>query len=113
MTIAKIAKPSHETSQETALDPIAVQGPFYANMESEEKDAAVMKTKQSRFQKALDVVETLPSDQQMDLVDVIRRRRAEELRDEIAQNIREAKSDCRAGKVKKGTVADLMKALRS
>ena len=72
-----------------------------------------MTTKQSQFQKALDVIETLPSDQQSDLVEVIRRRLAENRRDEIAASICEAKADYRAGKVKKGTVADLMRDLRS
>jgi hypothetical protein len=72
-----------------------------------------MTTKQSRFQKALDVIETLPSDQQSELVDVVRRRLAEHRRDEIAASIREAKADYRAGKVKRGTVADLMRDLRS
>jgi len=72
-----------------------------------------MATKQSRFQKALDVIETLPSDQQVDLMAVVRRRLAEHRRDEIAASIREAKVDYRAAKVRKGTVADLMRDLRS
>jgi len=72
-----------------------------------------MTTKQSQFQKALDVIETLPSDQQADLVEVLHRRLAEHRRDEIAASIREAKADYRAAKVKKGTVADLMRDLHS
>jgi len=51
-----------------------------------------MTTKQSPFQKALDVIETLPSDQQLDLVEAVRRRLAEHRRDEIAASIREAKA---------------------
>lgn len=43
-----------------------------------------MATKQSRFQEALDVVEALPCDQQLDLIGVIRGRLAENRRDEIA-----------------------------
>jgi hypothetical protein len=70
-------------------------------------------TKESPFQKALATIEALPSHQQVDLVEVIRRRLAESRRDEIAANIREAKADYRRGQVKKGTVADLMKDLRS
>ena len=44
-----------------------------------------MTTKQSQFQKALGVIEALPSDQQSDLVEVIRRRLAEHRRDEAAE----------------------------
>jgi len=72
-----------------------------------------MTTKQSPFQKALETIETLPSEQQADLVEIVRRRLAQHRRDEIAASIREAKADHRAGKVKRGTVADLMRDLRS
>jgi len=72
-----------------------------------------MPTKQSQFQRALDMVETMPSDQQLDLVELIRKRLAERRREEIAASIREARADYRAGKVRRGTVADLMKDLRS
>ena len=75
--------------------------------------AIMIATKQSPFQKALTVIERLPSDQQLDVVDVVRKRLAENRRDEIAANIRKAKADFKAGKLKKGTVADLMKDLRS
>jgi hypothetical protein len=76
-----------------------------------ERDLEV-RTKQSAFQQALEMVETLPAEQQSDLVDVIRRRLIEQRRDEIAASIRLTKADCRAGRVKKGTVADLMRDLR-
>ena len=59
------------------------------------------------------MVETMPSDQQLDLVELIRKRLAERRREEIAASIREARADYRAGKVRRGTVADLMKDLRS
>jgi hypothetical protein len=41
------------------------------------------------------------------------KRLVKKLRDEIAANVREAKADYRKGQVKKGTLADLMKDLRS
>jgi len=69
-------------------------------------------TKESPFQKALATIEALPSHQQVDLVEVMRRRLAESRRDEIAASIREAKADYRRGQVKKGTLVDLMKDLR-
>jgi len=70
-------------------------------------------TKVSPFQKALDAVERLPLQQQKDLADVIQKRLAEQRREEIADSIREAKTEYRAGKVKKGGVKDLMKDLRT
>jgi len=93
--------------------PMSNFAPFLVLVCTKEWKEIAMKTKQSPFQKALDMVETLPTDQQSDLADIVRRRLAERRRDEIAAGIREAKADYRAGKVKKGTVADLMRDLRS
>ncbi|MFH0792581.1 MAG: hypothetical protein V2A74_00960 [bacterium] len=70
-------------------------------------------SKVSTFQKALEVVEALPGEQQSDLVEVVRKRLAEQRRDEIAAAVRATRSEYRAGKVKKGSVADLMRELRS
>ena len=67
----------------------------------------------SPFQRALDVVERLPQDQQEHLIDVIRRRRIEARRAEIAASIRETTADLKAGRAKRGAVRDLMRDLRS
>ena len=63
------------------------------------------------FQKALDIVESLPEYQQEDLVDIIRRRLIEQRRDRLADSIRGAREEYARGEVKKGTVDDLMKEL--
>ncbi|MGD0092421.1 MAG: hypothetical protein ABSE73_21100 [Planctomycetota bacterium] len=67
----------------------------------------------SRFQRALEVVERLPEDQQEHLVDVIRRRLVEARRKEIAANAKETLKDFEAGKLKRGNARDVMKDLRS
>ena len=63
------------------------------------------------FQKALDIVESLPEYQQEDLIDIIRRRLIEQRRDRLADSIREAREEYARGEVKKGSVDDLMKEL--
>jgi ribosomal protein S4 len=61
------------------------------------------------FQKALDVVESLPEEQQETLIDIIRRRLVEHKREVLAEHIRQAREEYRHGKVKRGTVKDIMK----
>ena len=63
------------------------------------------------FQKALDVVESLPEYQQENLVETIRQRLIEHRREVLAQNIKEAKEEYSRREVKKGTVDDLMREL--
>ena len=63
------------------------------------------------FQDALDVVETLPEDQQEDLVEIIKHRLIEHRRQVIADNIATAKEEYARGEVKKGSVDDLLKDL--
>lgn len=61
------------------------------------------------FQKALDVVESLPEYQQEHLVETIRHRLMEYRRAALAENIREAKEEYSRGEVTRGTVDDLMR----
>jgi len=63
------------------------------------------------FQDALEVVESLPEQQQEDLIDIIRRRIIEHRRDLLAENIKKAKQEFARGEVKRGSIADLMKEL--
>jgi len=63
------------------------------------------------FQKALDIVESLPEYQQEDLIDIIRRRLVEQRRNRLADSIREAREEYARGEVRKGSVDDLMKEL--
>ena len=63
------------------------------------------------FQKALDIIESLPEYQQEDLINIIRRRLIEQRRNLLADRIKEAKEEYARGEVKKGSVDDLMKEL--
>ena len=63
------------------------------------------------FQEALDIVESLPENQQNDLVDIIQRRRIERRRELLAKSIKKARAEYARGEVTRGTVDDLMKEL--
>ena len=63
------------------------------------------------FQKALEIVESLPEEQRESLMDIVRRRLIEERRDRLAQSIKEAREEYKHGKIRKGTVDDLMNEL--
>jgi len=61
------------------------------------------------FQEALDIVESLPEDQQENLIEVIQRRLIEHRREKLAEHIREAREEYRRGEVHQGTVEDLIR----
>ena len=65
----------------------------------------------SVFQKALDAVESLPESQQEHLLDIVQRRLVEARRGELAASAREARTDYRTGRVRRGTPDDLLKEL--
>lgn len=65
------------------------------------------------FQDALDVIESLPANQQENLIDIVRHRLTERRRDLIAKNIRKAKEEHRRGAIKKGSIDDLMRDLQN
>ncbi|MFH0825985.1 MAG: hypothetical protein V2B18_24790 [Pseudomonadota bacterium] len=60
------------------------------------------------FHKILDLIANLPTEDQDALMDVVKRRRTELRRAEIADNIRESKLEFAAGRTTRGTVDDLM-----
>ncbi len=60
------------------------------------------------FQKALEVIESLPEEQRESLIDIVKRRLIEERRDRLAQSIKEARGEYNRGEIEKGTVDDLM-----
>jgi hypothetical protein len=62
----------------------------------------------SHFEEVLEVVETLPLDDQELLVDLVRQLVADKRRAEIARNIAETRAEYQAGQVQRGSVADLM-----
>ncbi len=61
------------------------------------------------FQDVLDIIESLPEEQQENLIAIIRRRLIDHKRAVLAERIREARKDYRLGKVRRGTVDDLVK----
>jgi hypothetical protein len=60
------------------------------------------------FQKALEIIESLPAEQRESLIEVVRQRLIEERRDRLAQSIQEAREEYKRGETKRGTVDDLM-----
>ena len=60
------------------------------------------------FQKALEIIESLPEEQRESLMDIVKRRLIEERRDRLAQSIKKAREEYRRGEIKKGSVDDLM-----
>ncbi len=67
--------------------------------------------KETPFQKAINVVESLSFDDREEFIDIIKRRLAEERRKEIAVNAREAIQAVREKRALFGTVNDLKKDL--
>ena len=63
------------------------------------------------FQKALEIVESLPEEQRESLMDIVKRRLMEERRDRLAQSIKGAREEYKRGKIRKGTIDDLMNEL--
>jgi hypothetical protein len=60
------------------------------------------------FQKALEIIESLPEEQRESLMDIVKRRLIEERRDRLAQSIKKAREEYKRGEIKKGSVDDLM-----
>ncbi len=65
----------------------------------------------SRFQEVIEVVEALPLDDQLLLIEIVRQRLIHHRRRELAADIAEARQVYQQGKIRRGTVADLMKEL--
>jgi len=63
------------------------------------------------FQKALEIIESLPEEQRESLVEIVKQRLIEERRDRLARSIKEAREEYKRGKVKRGNINDLMRIL--
>ena len=61
------------------------------------------------FQDVLNMIVSLPEEQQEDLIAIIRRRLIEHKREVLAERINEARKEYRLGKVRRGTVENLIK----
>jgi len=67
-----------------------------------------MTTETSAFQKAIDTVEELSIDDQIQLIDILQKRIAQQQRKQLLKEVQEAEKDYAQGKIKRGGVADLM-----
>lgn len=63
------------------------------------------------FQQVLEIIESLPDEQQESLIDILRHRLIEYRREKLAESVKEAKAEYNRGEIKSGTVDDLMKDL--
>jgi len=72
-----------------------------------------MSTHAATFQEALDIIESLPEDQQEDLMGIVRRRQSERRREALAKSVDEARKDYERGQVRRGTVDDLLSELEA
>ena len=61
------------------------------------------------FHEVLEIVETLPEEEQETLLDIIQCRLRERGRERIAQNVRKAREEFAKGEIRQGTVEALMK----
>ena len=63
------------------------------------------------FQEVLDAVDTLPVQQQEDILQIMQKRMSERKREVLATAVREARAEYGRGEARKGTSAECMKDL--
>lgn len=63
------------------------------------------------FDDVLEAVDALPIQQQEDIVRILKSRMIDQKREVLAESVREARAEYASGKVRKGTIADLMQDL--
>jgi len=61
------------------------------------------------FDKALEMIESLPEEQRESIIEIVKLRLAEERRQSLARTIKEAREELKRGKARRGTVEDLMR----
>lgn len=64
-----------------------------------------------RFHEIIEDVETLSPEDQESLIEIVHRRLIQQKRADLAADIAEARQDYKEGRVRRGTVDDLMKEL--
>ena len=65
------------------------------------------------FQEAIEIIESFSEDQRESIIEIVRRRLAEEHRERIAVSIRQTREEWMRGEVRKGSVDDLMREILS
>jgi hypothetical protein len=63
---------------------------------------------QSRLQQAIDLVESLPIEDQAVLINLIQKRMHQQKRSQLVQEVKAAETEYAQGSVRRGTVAELM-----
>jgi hypothetical protein len=63
------------------------------------------------FQDAMDAVESLPEEQRESLIDLVKRRLADERRDRLVESVRQAREEYERGEVRRGSAEDLFREL--
>ena len=71
----------------------------------------MQQTVSTPFQRALDVVEQLPVEDQANLIEIVQRRLIEQRREETACNARDTLQAFREGRARHGCIADLRRDL--
>jgi hypothetical protein len=66
-----------------------------------------------QFNQILDMIDNLSVDEQEDLISIVRHRQIERRREEIANNIDQARQEYQQGKVFRGTVDDIIAELNN
>ena len=66
-----------------------------------------------RFAEVLDAVDELPLEEQAELIEVVRRRLIEHRRDELAEEVHEARRDFQAGRCLPATPAEILRDILS
>jgi len=67
----------------------------------------------SSFAQTLDVLESLPLDEQEDVLEVLQRRLAERRRAELIATVKQSRKEFAAGKCKPATVAAIMRQVKA
>lgn len=79
------------------------------------KNKGIMKMGSDSFlnaktlQEALEIIESLPENQQEDLINIVKKRLTERRREVLADTIKDVREEYAKGKIKKGSVDDLLK----
>ena len=60
------------------------------------------------FDKALEMIESLPEEQRESIIEIVKLRLAEERRQSLARTIKQAREELKRGEARRGTVEDLM-----
>ncbi len=75
------------------------------------QEVKAMSTGVPSFQKVVESVESLPSNDQWLLIELVRKRLVQQKRTELLSDVAEARQAYQMGDVRRGTVGDLMKEL--